>query len=172
MRPGRKRASATVTSPLGSTWIQRGCLRPVANALPLSPGPATGVCPWVRPLAVGILRVGMLPCGFAAGIAGVLPTAGSCAPPRSRRHATAAAPISATMRAKMPDKLIVLLPRAPPTLAARRRRERLHLVAPVVLFLEAEHFACLSVGQRRLAAKDRPSHGNRRAPSGEKFRRR
>src|SRR3989442_9000313 len=110
MRPGRKSASATVTSPLGSTWIQRGCLRPVANALTLSPGAAIGICPWAHPLAVGILSVGMLPCGFAAGIAGVLPTAGLCAPPCSRRHAIAAAPISATMRAKIPDKLIALLP--------------------------------------------------------------
>ena len=71
-------ASATRTSPLGSTWIQRGCLRPVANALTLSPGAATGVCPGAHPLAVGIFSVGRLPCGFAAGIAGALPMAGSC----------------------------------------------------------------------------------------------
>jgi hypothetical protein len=51
----------------------------------------------------------MLPCGLAGGIAGVLPTAGACAPPCNRRHAIAAAPISATMRAKMSDKLIVVL---------------------------------------------------------------
>ena len=62
--------------------------RPVANALTLSPGAATGVCPSVHPLAVGILSVGMLPCGFAAGIAGALPQAGSCAAPCSRRHSS------------------------------------------------------------------------------------
>ena len=48
----------------------------------------------------------MAPCGFAAGITGALPQAGSGAPPCSRRHRIAAAPISATMRAKMPDKLM------------------------------------------------------------------
>jgi hypothetical protein len=48
----------------------------------------------------------MLPCGLAAGMVGVLPTAGACAPLRSRRHRIAAAPISATSLAKMPDKLM------------------------------------------------------------------
>ncbi len=91
---------------MGSTLIQRGCFRPVANALTLSPGAATGVCPSVQPLAVGILSVGMLPCGFAAGTTGALPQAGSGAPPCSRRHSSAAAPISATIRAKIPDKLM------------------------------------------------------------------
>ena len=83
------------TSPLGSTWIQRGCSRPVANALTFSPGAATGVCPWAHPWAVGILSVGMLPCGLAAGIAGALPQAGSGAPPVSRRDSSAAPPTSA-----------------------------------------------------------------------------
>ena len=69
-----------------------------------------GVCPGAHPRAVGILSVGMLPCGRAAGIAGVAPTAGSCAPPCSRRHRIAAAPISATSFAKMPDRLIALPP--------------------------------------------------------------
>ena len=62
----------------------------------------------------------MLPCGFAAGIAGVLPKAGSCAPP-CRRHRIAAAPISATIRAKMPDKLIAILPLVARTLAEASR---------------------------------------------------
>ena len=88
---------------MGSTWIQRGCFRPVANALTLSPGAATGFCPSVQPLAVGILSVGRLPCGFAAGTTGALPQAGSGAEPCSRRHRSATAPISATIRAKMPD---------------------------------------------------------------------
>ena len=71
---------------MGSTWIQRGCFRPVANALTLSPGAATGICPSLHPLAVGILSVGRLPCGFAAGTTGALPQAGSGAAPCSRRH--------------------------------------------------------------------------------------
>src|SRR5882724_3980642 len=103
MGPGRNSASATVTSPLGSTLIQRGCFRPVANALTLRPGAATGVCPSVHPLAVGILSVGMLPWAFAAGTTGELPQAGSGAVPYDRRQSSAAAPISATMRAKIPD---------------------------------------------------------------------
>jgi len=63
------------TSPLGSTLIQRGWSRPVANALTLSPGPATGTCPSLHPFAVGILSVGMAPCGFATGTTGALPQA-------------------------------------------------------------------------------------------------
>src|SRR4029077_8851333 len=92
MGPGRNRASAVSTSPLGSSCIQRGCLRPAANALTLSPGAAIGVCPCAQPLAVGILSVGMLPWGFAGGIAGVLPNAGSrAAPPPPRPQAPAGA---------------------------------------------------------------------------------
>src|SRR5882724_8421855 len=124
MGSGRNRAWATVTSPLGSTWIQRGCLRPVANALTLSPGAATGVCPGAQPLAVGILSVGMLPCGLAAGIAGVLPTAASSAPLCSRRHRIAAAPISATSFAKMLDTLMTFLP------LMARMLSRIHLKEP------------------------------------------
>ena len=87
MPPGTLSASATSTSPLGSTWIQRGCLRPAAKALTLSPGAATGVWPGAQPLAVGILSVGMAPCGFAAGIAG-----GTAHGRRLRRAARDAAP--------------------------------------------------------------------------------
>src|SRR5207302_1178833 len=43
--------------------------------------------------------------------AGAPPIAGSGAPPCSRRQATVAPPISATISAKMPDMLIALLPR-------------------------------------------------------------
>ena len=46
----------------------------------------------------------MLPCGFAAGIAGALPQAGAGAPPASRRAMSAAPPISATTRAKISEK--------------------------------------------------------------------
>ncbi len=47
-----------------------------------------------------------MPCGFAAGIAGVLPKAGSYAAPSRRRSRTVASPISATIRPKMPDRLM------------------------------------------------------------------
>src|ERR1700691_2220578 len=102
--------SATSTSPLGSTWIQRGCARPVANALTLSPGAATGVCPCAHPWAVGILRVGILPCGLACGIAGALPHAGSGEPCVNWRDTRAAPPITATTRANTSVKLNALFP--------------------------------------------------------------
>jgi hypothetical protein len=95
---------------LGSTSIQRGWSRPVANALTLSPGAATGVCPTDHPLAVGIFNVGMAPCGFAAGIAGLLPQAGSCSPSVSRRNCSAVPPTSATTREKTAEKLNSLSP--------------------------------------------------------------
>src|SRR5262245_44696707 len=94
------------TSPLGSTWIQRGCSRPVANALTSRPGAATGFSPFAHPWAVGILSVGMAPCGLAAGITGVLPQAGAYAGSCTRRHSSATPPTSATMRAKIPERLI------------------------------------------------------------------
>ena len=43
-------ASAVSTSPFGSTQIHRGCLRPVAKALTLSPAAAFGVWPAGQPL--------------------------------------------------------------------------------------------------------------------------
>ena len=64
--------------------------------------------PLVHPLAVGILSVGILPCGFAAGIAGELPQAGSCEPSVSRRITSAVPPVSATTRAKMSEKFNAL----------------------------------------------------------------
>src|ERR1700722_19215473 len=102
--------SATSTSPLGNTWIQRGCSRPVANALTLSPGAASGVWPGLQPWAVGILRVGILPCGLAGGIAGELPQAGSGEPWVNWRDTRAAPPTSATARAKTSEKLKALFP--------------------------------------------------------------
>src|SRR5260221_12020463 len=102
--------SATSTSPLGNTLIQRGCFRPVANALTLNPGAATGVCPGAHPWAVGILSVGMLPCGFASGIAGALSHAGSGEPCRNCRVTRAAPPTTAATRAKTFEKLNVVSP--------------------------------------------------------------
>jgi len=74
----------------------------------VSPAPATGVFPSDHPLAVGILSVGILPCGFAAGIAGELPQAASCEPSVSRRISSAVPPVSATTRAKMSEKFNAL----------------------------------------------------------------
>jgi hypothetical protein len=59
-------------------------------------------------LAVGILSVGILPCGLAAGIAGELPQAGSCDPSVSRRISSAVPPVSATTRAKMSETFTAL----------------------------------------------------------------
>ena len=79
-------------------------LEPAAKALTLRPGAAVGVCPGPIPCAVGIFSVGMLPCGFASGMAGALPQAGSGAPYLSRRISSAPPPTSETPRAKMPEK--------------------------------------------------------------------
>ncbi|HEY4045124.1 MAG TPA: hypothetical protein VGM32_25215, partial [Rhodopila sp.] len=107
--------SAVSTSPLGSTWIQRGCRRLVANALTLSPGAAVGVCPGAHPLAVGILSVGILPCGLAGGIVGVVPQAGCCTPAVRRRSRSAESPINATTDAKMSDESKTPFPPVHPT---------------------------------------------------------
>ena len=115
MGPGTLVDSATSTSPFGSTWIQRGCLSPDANALTLRPGAAIGVWPSLHPLAVGIFSVGMAPCDFAAGIIGALPKAGTGVPPCMRRNSTVTSPISATPRANMVETLIFIFP-----LVARR----------------------------------------------------
>src|SRR5262249_60004010 len=101
--------SAISTSPLGSTSIQRGWSRPLANELTLSPGAATGVCPSLHPRAVGIFSVGMPPCGLPAGIVGVLPHAGSGEPLVTRRICSPAPPTRATPRAKRVEKLTVSL---------------------------------------------------------------
>ena len=98
--------SAISTSPLGSTLIQRGCCSPVANALTLRPGAATGFCPPLHPFADGIFSVGRAPCGFATGTVGVEPQAGAGASPCNRRQRSAAPPSSATNCAKIPDKLM------------------------------------------------------------------
>jgi hypothetical protein len=91
---------------LGSTSIQRGWSSPAANALTLSPGATVGFWPSLQPLAVGIFKVGSAPCGFASGIAGAWPQAGAGAVPDSRRHCSAAPPISATNCAKMLEKVM------------------------------------------------------------------
>jgi hypothetical protein len=53
----------------------------------------------------------MLPCGLAAGMVGALPHAGWWVPCVSRRTWSAVPPITATIRAKIPEKLNALLPR-------------------------------------------------------------
>jgi hypothetical protein len=55
------------------------------------------------------LSVG-IPCGLAAGIAGVLPQAGSSDPFVIRLTTMTTAPISATTRANIPEKLKPLSP--------------------------------------------------------------
>src|SRR5260370_36604926 len=100
------------TSPLGSTLIQRGCFRSVANALTLSPGAATGFCPSLQPLADGIFNVGSAPCGFASGTTGAPPQAGAGAAPCSFRHRSATPPTHATTRAIM-LYIVILFPFAP-----------------------------------------------------------
>src|SRR5688572_14807909 len=52
-------ASATSTSPFGSTYTQRGCCRPVANAATRVPAAAFGVTPVGQPFAGAIFTVGM-----------------------------------------------------------------------------------------------------------------
>ena len=88
---------------IGQHVIQRGCFRPVANALTLSPGAATGFCPSVHPLAVGILSVGICPRLRHRNHWSAAPgRLGCCAlqpPPQQRGGAD-----HATIRAKIPDK--------------------------------------------------------------------
>jgi hypothetical protein len=51
--------SATSTSPLGSTYTQRGCSRPRAKAVTRVPGPALGCAPAGQPLAGAMSTVGI-----------------------------------------------------------------------------------------------------------------
>ena len=106
--PGLDIASDTVTSPLGSTRIQRGCFNPVAKALTFSPAAAVGAWPGPQPCAVGIFSVEIKPCGLAGGMTGASPMAavGSVA---GRRHQTARSPTMATALAKNPDPLMPCL---------------------------------------------------------------
>src|SRR5882724_274001 len=50
--------SATSTSPLGNTYSQRGCARPVANAVTVSPAAGTGWPPGGQPFAGATYKVG------------------------------------------------------------------------------------------------------------------
>src|SRR5882672_3782248 len=82
--------SATSTSPLGSTYNQRGCCRSVANAATASPGAAVGVSPAPHGLAGATLIVGTSECS-GSGIAGFGPTpalVGSFAVPVQPSNAT------------------------------------------------------------------------------------
>ena len=51
--------SATRTSPLGSTWIQRGCSKPTAKGVTAKPGMGVGITPWGQPTAGAMLTVGI-----------------------------------------------------------------------------------------------------------------
>ncbi|HET6234823.1 MAG TPA: hypothetical protein VFE41_07645 [Acetobacteraceae bacterium] len=68
----------------------------------------------------------MRPCGFAAGIAGVLPQAGSGEPYATRRNSSGVPPTNATVRAKTSEKLNALfrLGTVPPGYYSPRSRER------------------------------------------------
>ena len=98
------RPTATPRPPSRRRWAapgsSAGASSPVAKALTLKPGAATGSCPGAQPCAVGIFSVGMRPCGRAAGIWGAAPTAALRTAPCSRRHRMAPAPTRATARAK------------------------------------------------------------------------
>src|SRR5215217_2919779 len=124
------RASATRTSPFDRTSIHLGCSRLVAKALTWRPGAAIGVCPAAHPLAAGILSVIRLPCGFAAGITGVRPNAGSCEPSRLPRARAIAPPIMATPRANIPDTFMT------PCLDCGARHSKLSYDVPIAVHRE------------------------------------
>src|SRR6185436_11556612 len=65
--------SATSTSPLGSVYTQRGCDRPVANALTATPSAGVGFMPGGQPLASATCTTGMV-CLFGSGSCGLGPT--------------------------------------------------------------------------------------------------
>src|SRR5205085_2135446 len=65
--------SATRTSPLGSTYNQRGCTRPVANALTAVPDTGVGAVPVGQPLAGATCTTGTT-CFSGAGRLGLGPT--------------------------------------------------------------------------------------------------
>ena len=90
--------SATSTSPLGRTSIQRGWSSPEAKALTASPGAVSGTWPGSHPLAVGIFSV-MMPCRLASGMVGAVPTACTLGAP-NRLIATIVPPTTAVARAR------------------------------------------------------------------------
>jgi len=65
-------ASATSTSPFGSTKIERGWSRPSANRWTASPSAATGACPAGQCVASGTFIVGKV-SGRCAAITGTRP---------------------------------------------------------------------------------------------------
>ena len=65
-RRGGALLSATSTSPLGSTYNQRGCCSPVANGVTAVPGAPMGWVPWGQPWAGATLTVGIKD-GFGGG---------------------------------------------------------------------------------------------------------
>ena len=64
--------SATSTSPFGSTYSQRGCASPCANAFTVMPDATFGLAPAGQPRAVAISTVGISDF-FGAGSVGVGP---------------------------------------------------------------------------------------------------
>ncbi len=85
---------------------------PGRERVDLEPGRGDRLLARPHPCAVGIFSVGMAPCGFAAGIAGALPQAGSWrARPAAAAPAAPPPPTSATPRANMLEKLTAISPR-------------------------------------------------------------
>src|SRR6185369_16241958 len=76
--------SATSTSPLGSVYTQRGCVRPVAKAFTSTPCGAVGLPPSGQPFASATCTTGMV-CLSGLASAGFGPTVlgGDCAGARS-----------------------------------------------------------------------------------------
>src|SRR5688572_31764414 len=83
--------SATSTSPLGSTYSQRGCFRSFANADTDVPGAATGLAPSGQPLAGAMSTVGISVL-LGAGSLGSGPTPAENGRVAISPHAARAAP--------------------------------------------------------------------------------
>lgn len=88
--------SATSTSPLGNTYIQRGWSNPRANAITRRPGAASGQTPTGQPSAGAMFKVGSSEF-VGAGIVGCAPT-----PTPTSACSTGAWPQPATATTNMP----------------------------------------------------------------------
>src|SRR5262249_14856915 len=67
-----------------------------------------GFCPSLHPRALGIFKVGIAPCDFAAGMTGATPQASTCGTPCILRTVSAAPPMTATTFANTSEKLMEL----------------------------------------------------------------
>src|SRR5262245_47322654 len=107
--------SATSTSPLGSTYTQRGCSKPPANAVTVPPAAERGMVPSGHPFAGATLMVG-ISVWFGSGSVGSGPTCrGSVAfSPQAARTSAKRTAYRARMVAPSPQVLRRLL---------RRRRD-------------------------------------------------